>query len=76
MTPIDKNTSCTELAAIISQTLQRAGVTAVLSGGAAVSIYTENRYQSNDLDFVTSERVVDLIAALAPLGFLQGSDRH
>ena len=73
---IDKNTSCTELAAIISQALQRAGVTAVLSGGAAVSIYTENRYQSNDLDFVTSERIADLIEALAPLGFLRGSDRH
>ncbi|MEJ2085622.1 MAG: hypothetical protein P8Y44_08075 [Acidobacteriota bacterium] len=76
MRVIDRNTSCTELATIVSQTLQQAGITAVLSGGAAVSIYTENRYQSNDLDFVTGERIVDLVAALAPLGFVRGSDRH
>lgn len=64
------------MAAIISQALQRAGITAVLSGGAAVSIYSENRYQSSDLDFVTSERIFNLVAALSPLGFVKGSDRH
>ncbi len=42
----------TELAAIVSDALQRVGIVATLSGGAAVSIYTENRYQSEDLDFV------------------------
>lgn len=73
---IHKNTSCLELAAIISQALQRAGITAVLSGGAAVSIYSDDRYQSRDLDFVTSERIVDLVAALSPLGFVRRSDRH
>lgn len=51
-------------------------MTAVLSGGAAVSIYSENEYQSSDLDFVTSERIVDLAVALSPLGFVRGSDRH
>lgn len=76
MSSINNKTSCLELAAIISQALQRAGVTAVLSGGAAVSIYSENRYQSSDLDFVTSERIANVVAALSPLGFVKGSDRH
>jgi len=64
------------MAAIISHALQGAGMTAVLSGGAAVTIYSDNRYQSSDLDFVTSERLIDLVAALSPLGFVKGSDRH
>ena len=68
--------SCLELAAIIAETLQRAGLTAVLSGGAAVSIYSDDRYQSSNMDFVTSERIADLVAALAPLGFVKGSNRH
>ena len=53
MAEITSSTSLEELAAIISQALEVAGILATLSGGAAVSIYTNNRYQSEDLDFVT-----------------------
>jgi len=52
---ISKNTSLEELAVLISTALENAGITAVLSGGAAVSIYSDNAYESADLDFVTSE---------------------
>ena len=76
MTRIQTDTSPMELAAIVSEALEDAGIVAVLSGGAAVSIYTNNRYQSQDLDFVTSESMSRLAAALAPLGFQKGDDRY
>ncbi len=67
---IDEQTSLEELAAIVSQTLESAGITATLSGGAAVSIYSNNKYQSVDLDFVTAALVDELRSALEPLGFV------
>lgn len=66
---IDRETSLEALAAIVSSTLEHAGITATLSGGAAVSIYSKNRYQSVDLDFVTAAMVDELAIALKPLGF-------
>ena len=68
---IDEGTSLVELAAIVSEALENAGITATLSGGAAVTIYSDNKYQSVDLDFVTAALVDDLTAALEPLGFVR-----
>ena len=76
MTSIRPDTSIVELAAVVSKALEAAGVTAVLSGGAAVSIYTSNRYQSLDLDFVTSEQLSKLATILEPHGFVRGKGRH
>ena len=73
---IDANTSAIELAALVSQTLEASGIKATLSGGGAVSTYTENLYESEDLDFVTSERRETLSAALKPVGFTLSSDRR
>ena len=73
---ITRDTTAVELAALVSQTLEASGIPATLSGGGAVSIYTDNRYQSKDLDFVTSERRSKLAEALAPLGFTLASDRR
>jgi murein DD-endopeptidase len=50
---ITETTALIELATLVSEALERAGIVATLSGGAAVSIYSENRYLSEDLDFVT-----------------------
>jgi hypothetical protein len=73
---ITENMSLKELAALVSETLERAGIVATLSGGAAVGIYSENRYESNDLDFVTVSPVDALEKALTPLGFVRtGSPR-
>jgi len=47
-----KNMSIGELAAFISSHLKRNGIEVVLSGGSCVSIYTENKYASLDLDFI------------------------
>lgn len=41
-----------ELAAYVCDHLMKNGMKVTLSGGACVSIYSENRYQSFDLDFI------------------------
>lgn len=61
---------------MVSQALEAAGIKATLSGGGAVSIYTDNVYTSEDLDFVTAERIDRLSAALEPLGFTLAHDRR
>lgn len=66
---ISNDTSLTELATVVSEALEAAGVVATLSGGAAVSIYSANRYLSEDLDFVTNAVMSELERVLVPLGF-------
>lgn len=74
---ISRKTSALELATLVSQALEKAGILATLSGGGAVSIFTNNKYLSKDLDFITSASKADLKNALHPLGFELGSDgRH
>ena len=76
MAEITEATSIEELAVIISEALEAAGITATLSGGGAVSIYSHNQYMSHDLDFVTSADPKNLLKAIAPLGFVQGSTKR
>jgi len=61
-----------ELAAFICGHLRNRGVETVLTGGACVTIYTRNRYESMDLDFVNVAgapgKLID--SALAEIGFL------
>ena len=74
---IDAATTPMELAALVSQALEANGILATLSGGGAVSIYTDNLYESRDLDFVTAERRERLAEALLRLGFSLADDgRH
>ncbi len=54
----------------MSGALEAAGIVATLSGGSAVSAYTENGYESADLDFVTSALRETLEPVLRPLGFV------
>lgn len=67
---IDSTTTLAELAGIVASTLARHEISAVLVGGCVVSLYTENAYESGDLDFVTSADRATLAAALATIGFL------
>jgi hypothetical protein len=56
--------------------LEAAGILATVSGGAAVSLYTNHRYQSEDLDFVSSAAAGKLAKAVETLGFVPtGSQR-
>ena len=73
MPEITPETSLVALAAIVSEALTAAGITAVLSGGAAVATYTENRYESVDLNFVTAAGLKEIRQVLSPLGFRQGA---
>ncbi len=72
MAAITEETTLQELAVIVSSTLEEAGITATLSGGAAVSIFSDNAYESADLDFITSERKKALQAAIKVIGFTSG----
>ena len=66
---ITAESSCEEIAAKVSEALERAGILATLTGGSAVTIYTKNRYQSEDLDFVTAETMARVAPAMAEIGF-------
>jgi hypothetical protein len=65
-----------DVAAQVSQALTDAGITAVLTGGGAVSIYSANKYQSYDIDFVSGASRKDLAAVMGTLGFKPGAGRH
>ncbi len=47
-----ENMTLGEFAAFVQSHLRENEIECILSGGACVSIYTENRYQSFDLDFI------------------------
>jgi len=67
--------SLRELAGFLSEELRKKGIDTVLVGGACVTIYSENRYQSFDLDFVTYEDMKKIKKALHELGFTE-KDRY
>lgn len=59
------------MAFIVGEALSSAGLTAVLSGGGAATIYSAADYQSNDLDFILDFRTSAEAAAgvMVTLGF-------
>jgi len=59
-----------DVATVVSEALTNAGIMATLSGGAAVSIYSDNEYKSKDLDFVTAAMLDDLKPVMEQLGFV------
>lgn len=48
----------------------------MLTGGAVVSIYSDGRYLSADLDFITLSRMDAIEEAMAGIGFTRGSGRY
>ena len=70
MVTITASSTLGDVAAIVSSSLEHAGIAATLSGRAAVSIYSNNEYQSKDLDFVTAASIADLSPVLTKLGFV------
>ncbi len=60
-----------ELAALICRTLEGHGIRAVLTGGSCVSVWSNNEYASNDLDFVTLglHSNAEIARALSTIGF-------
>lgn len=76
--------SLKELAGLVSNQLKKHGVEVVLTGGACVTIFSGNKYQSLDLDFVTysaeyrgkviKESMGEIGFSLAPEGFFERPD--
>jgi hypothetical protein len=66
-----------ELAAHVHSRLREEGIDVVLSGGAAVSIHTSNKYVSHDVDFVATGLAsrAQIKRAMGRLGF-QEVGRH
>lgn len=63
--------SLKNLAGFVSEELRKRGIDTVLVGGACVTIYSKNRYQSYDLDYVTYEDMGKVKKALQELGFTE-----
>lgn len=69
--------SVEEIGAVICSHLKKNGLDVVLSGGACVTIYSNNQYESRDLDFVSDDSLNRLDPMMAELGFARkGQQRH
>lgn len=66
---ISKKTSRKEFAAIVVHQLEKHGLSCTLVGGACVSIYTNEKHASRDLDFISPHAHKDIEMALAEIGF-------
>lgn len=66
-----KNISLKELADYVSEELRKRDIDVILVGGACVTIYSENRYQSYDLDYVTYEDMKKVKKALLDIEFIE-----
>lgn len=64
-----ENVGIKKIAAIISGYLKKNGIEAVLVGGACVSIYSDNKYISYDIDLITTSSIKTMIPVLKQLGF-------
>lgn len=70
--PSFKKMSCEEIAAFICDHLNQHKISATLTGGACVTIYSKNNYESGDLDFIAGEVSKD---ELDPIMKLIGFER-
>lgn len=73
---ITKKSDIQTVASTVCGCLLEHGIDAVLSGGAVVSIYTKNEYESKDLDFISSSSIKAIENALFEIGFTKSAGRH
>lgn len=66
---IIKSMSRKEFAAAVVQQLEKNDISCVLVGGACVSIYTDEKHASHDLDFISPYSHELITKALAEIGF-------
>lgn len=62
----------------VGSALRKAGIRAVLTGGACVSLYTRGVYHSKDIDLVLETQVTrsELDEAMGTVGFVRRGDRY
>ena len=77
MKPIEEMTQA-ELGAFVQTHLRKHGIEVVLSGGAAVGIYSSGKYVSKDLDMVRMHMAQrrSIKAAMTAIGFEEERGRH
>lgn len=68
--------STKEAAAAVCSHLKRRGIDALLVGGACVTIYSSNKYESYDFDFVSFRAMPEIQEALKEIGFLKVPEGH
>jgi len=75
---ITKESSLSDVAFAVCTALEKAGITAVLTGGSAATYYAPLAYQSLDLDFVIAMRADGAAGkdTLAALGYEQSGDYY
>ena len=73
---ISQKTTLEQLAHIVCGHLNKNGIKAILTGGAVVSIYTKNKYQSFDLDFISMTNNKEIVIAMKELGFKKDKARY
>ncbi len=66
---ITKKMSRKQFAAAVVRQLKKDDVSAVLVGGACVSIYTNDRHASKDLDFISPDSTDAITTSLEKIGF-------
>ncbi len=69
------NMGTKELAGLISHHLKADGIEVILVGGSCVTIYSNNRYISQDLDYVGYEDFHKIEHSLKKIGFIR-KGRH
>jgi hypothetical protein len=65
-----KTITTKDLAALVYQHLKNDGIDAILVGGSCVTIYSKNKYVSQDLDYATHSDNLEIKNSLAKLGFI------
>jgi hypothetical protein len=67
-----------EVAAAVAQSLARAGIDAVLTGGACATLYSAGTYQSFDLDFILRSAATarELDDAMGRIGFQRTGNHY
>jgi len=75
---LTRRSTLAQVVAAVATALSDAGFTAVLTGGACATIYSDSAYQSHDLDFIirSGGNQRTLAAALAAVGFRRDGDRY
>ena len=68
--------SIEQVANVVAEHLSNRGLDVTLVGGACVSIYSANAYQSLDVDFVSDAPIRKIDAVMAEIDFQRKSTRH
>ncbi len=60
-----------DFAGYVSEELRKRGMETILVGGACATIYSKNRYQSYDLDYITYDDMKNVRNALKDMEFIE-----